>query len=298
MKRGEDFMAEETFEHFISKLKAYAPYINNQEIFLPSEKITDVSSSGTESPLRVIMCGMGESLMHRRCAEWVKRIRTEVGVRVSIVTNGLLLKEKNIQALVDADITTLLISVPGIDAASYSQYMRIEWERVIPNIEAAHKALPGRIDINATIPDNATFTAADVRAFWNDKGITNVNIHECHSRGGHLVDINLTGRSKVPGSRFCGIIARHNFIAWDGRVLSCCHDLHAANILGDIHHDDFYAIAMRKNPMIARGPDFAICGSCNDAERARPSMIITRPLSKIGRQRRDEALRLETVLAR
>lgn len=288
MKRGESYMSEENFEHFIGKFKAYANCLENRVVSLYQEGVTARLGRHEQSPLRVIMCGMGESLMHRRCPEWIQRIRTEVGVRVTVVTNGLLLKEKIINSLFDSGITVVLVSVPGIDRESYSRYMKLDWDRVLNNIKQAHAAMPGRVQINATIPDDASYTASDIANFWGELGIPIAGISQCHNRGGFLENSFITGKHGHSSSKFCGIIARHNFIAWDGSILSCCHDLHAENVLGHVATDDFFEVAAAKTPLLKNGASYRICKNCNDCERLQPEQILTAPLVAIGRRESSE----------
>ena len=277
MLRGEEFMSEEVFEDFLLRLKNYAPLLQNRQVLLIKERARAAVESGERSPCRVIMCGMGESLMHRKCTEWIRRIRTEVGVRVTVVSNGLLLKQKNIEQLADSGVTVILVSVPGVDRESYSRIMQLDWDRIINNIEAAHKVLPGRVQITCAIPDDATFTPQDVLTFWERKGIPVAGITTCHSRGGFLKIGSITGKVPVPAGNFCGIIARHNFVSWDGRILSCCHDLHAENVLGHVSDDEFLTVAYNKQAFIPTGPGYRICGQCNDQERQQAGQIIGVP---------------------
>src|SRR3974377_64436 len=86
MKRGEQFMSEVHFEHFLEKLGHYVCALENREVVLPHERARGRLGSGEQSAARVILCGMGESLMHPRCPEWVRRIRREIGTRVTVVT--------------------------------------------------------------------------------------------------------------------------------------------------------------------------------------------------------------------
>lgn len=152
---------------------------------------------------------------------------------------------------------------------------------------AANEIMPGRVQINATIPDDAAFGPQQVQEFWGKLNIPIASINHCHSRGGHLTDINLTGRYGRSSSRGCGIIARHNFIAWDGRVLSCCHDLHADNVHGHVSEDDFLTIARRKQEAILQGPQFKICRNCTDTERLSMGQALAVPLVQIGENRLD-----------
>jgi pyruvate-formate lyase-activating enzyme len=273
MKRGEAFMTEENFEFFIERLKRYAEHLQNRDVFLPTEKAKAKLGSGIESPLRVLLCGMGKNLMHKKCTEWIGRIRKEVGVRVSLVTNGLLLREKTLEELRDADITVVLVSVPGIDEKSYRRVMKMDWNRVMAHIEVGNRILPGRLQINATIPDHSPFGEDEVIQFWEQKGIPIAGISACHNRGGFLTDSSLTGSFK-PSTKFCGILARHHFVAWDGRILACCHDLHAEAVFGHLSTHEFLDIALLKTPMVAMGPQFKICENCNDRERCHPQQIL------------------------
>ena len=68
--------------------------------------------------------------------------------------------------------------------------------------------------------------------------------------------------------------------AWDGRVLSCCHDLHAENVCGDLKTDDLLEIARRKTAELRAGPRYRICALCNDSERAAAVQVIAQlPIS-------------------
>src|SRR5262245_18129151 len=112
MKRGEQFMSEAHFEDFLGNFRRYVQALEGREVTLPYEGVRGSFGRGEQSAARVILCGMGESLMHPKCPEWVGRIRREAGVRVTIVTNGLLLKESLLEKLADAQITVILVSVP------------------------------------------------------------------------------------------------------------------------------------------------------------------------------------------
>ena len=232
-------------------------------------------AAGGKSAARVILCGMGESLMHPQCTAWIGRIRREVGVRVTVVTNALLLKDSMIEKLAEANITVIVTSVPGIDRETYTRYIPLDWDRVLGNIERSHARLPDRVHINVTIPDDSPLTPEQVRQFWGVRGIPVMSINHCHNRGGFLNDAGLTGRHGASSSHYCGIIARHNFIAWDGRILSCCHDLHAENVLGHVSDDaSFLDLALAKTKVVDAGPTYRICKNCNDCERLHSAKVV------------------------
>src|SRR5437867_1024375 len=97
MKRGEQAMSEANFEHFFEKLRRYVAELAPKQISLPHERVRGIFGAREESAARVILCGMGESLMHPRAAEYIGRIRHDIGIRVTVVTNGLLLKESLVE---------------------------------------------------------------------------------------------------------------------------------------------------------------------------------------------------------
>jgi radical SAM family protein/iron-sulfur cluster protein len=274
MKRGEQFMSDADFEHFFENFRRYATALAGRIVHLPHERLSANFGSREQSAARVILCGMGESLMHPKCPEWIGRLRRDVGVRVSVVTNGLLLKKRMLDELAAARITVIVVSVPGIDRETYTKYIPLDWERVLGNIERAHARFPGRVQINVVIPDDSPVTPDQVRYFWGGRGIPIMSINQCHNRGGFLHNGDLTAQHGGSSSHFCGIIARHNFIAWDGRILSCCHDLHAENVLGHVADTDFLELALRKTQVMDQGPTYRICGACNDCERLIPTQIL------------------------
>jgi hypothetical protein len=60
MKRGEELMSPENFEHFLCHLKEYVSFLEGQQLFLPEEKVAFTVESRERSPVRVMLCGMGE----------------------------------------------------------------------------------------------------------------------------------------------------------------------------------------------------------------------------------------------
>ena len=63
MKRGEDFMSSENFALFMERMREYAPLLMNRRARLVAERAQVNLEAREQSPLRVIMCGMGESLL-------------------------------------------------------------------------------------------------------------------------------------------------------------------------------------------------------------------------------------------
>jgi len=96
-----------------------------------------------------------------------------------------------------------------------------------------------------------------------------VKVTQLHSRAGNLVNPLLSvGAPKVPADRRCRIFEKIAFVAWDGRVHFCCHDVARRHVVGDIVGDGLAAINARKTEMVRDGgPSAAICGACDDPLR-------------------------------
>ena len=69
---------------------------------------------------RVVIAGYGEPLVHPRLADMAAQLR-DLGAGVTLVTNGLLLDRARAQALLDAGIDTLVVSLDSLHVQAYEQ---------------------------------------------------------------------------------------------------------------------------------------------------------------------------------
>jgi Iron-sulfur cluster-binding domain len=110
-------------------------------------------------------------------------------------------------------------------------------------------------------------SSASYRRFWKERGIRS-RVFPCHSRGGSLTDRQLLrARRTVSGS--CGLLAIHGFIAWNGEVLACCHDLCGETRIGNVMDGEPEEIARSKGHYAA-DPPWRLCRSCDEFRKAWP----------------------------
>jgi pyruvate-formate lyase-activating enzyme len=273
LKRPKGRMTQATFEQFLTRLKAYAQRIEGQMMYLYLEKTQGRAGRGEQSPILVVMCGMGECLTHEHAPEWIGRIRSELGINAGIVTNGALLDEAMVKRLIAARVSVVAVSIHGIDKASYSRYVKLDWDLVMKNLMRAHQMMPGRVAVSITIPADAPFTREQVIAFWQARGIPLWGIYACHNRGGFLTNEALITKKPAIQTPQCGTLTKVNFVTWEGRVISCCHDLLGQNVLGDLREVELSEIAVRKTRLLAAGPKFPICRVCDEPDRGNLSGI-------------------------
>ena len=97
-----------------------------------------------------------------------------------------------------------------------------------------------------------------------------------HSRGGHITD-----PEAYPGQirQFagCEIFNMVTFVSSDGEVLSCCHDVTSAHVVGDANVSTLAEIMAKKREMQeTHFPGFAICSKCTDFTLASSGRVIDR----------------------
>lgn len=85
---------------------------------------------------RVSFWGYGEPLMHPRIADMVARAKG-IGVKTQLITNGMLLDDAMADALIEAGLDSLVVSLDGPDPQSYEGVRTgANFDRVIANLRA------------------------------------------------------------------------------------------------------------------------------------------------------------------
>lgn len=101
------------------------------------EKIIKQLSEFPQGIKRIVFSGLGEPLMNPRLPEMVKiAVDAKIANRVEVITNGLLLTPHVADALIDAGITNINISIQGIDALGYKKTCgaKIDFDKLLENL--------------------------------------------------------------------------------------------------------------------------------------------------------------------
>lgn len=92
----------------------------------------------TKQSYKVInLIGNGDPLLNKKTPDMVRYlVKSGIGERVEITTNGIPLAERTSRALIDSGLTTLLISVQGLTAEKYKKICdyTIDYEKFLNNI--------------------------------------------------------------------------------------------------------------------------------------------------------------------
>jgi MoaA/NifB/PqqE/SkfB family radical SAM enzyme len=101
----------------------------------------------------VFFGGYGEPLIHHRLVEWVKRFK-ELGARVELITNGLLLTEERSLQFIRAGLDMLWVSLDGSTPESYADVrLGSSLPQVIENLKTLRKIRYKATDIDNTKPN-------------------------------------------------------------------------------------------------------------------------------------------------
>lgn len=218
----------------------------------------------------VVFSGMGEPLLHPRIFEFTGGLKQKGGIGLVLQTNGTLLQPDVVRRLADTGLDAICISFNGVTPEVYEAIMRgARFERVVAQVDhlIASVADHSRIIISVTATKINAHEVEALRSFWLARGAHYIEVRPCHSRGGHLQDDTVFDFVPPPAASVCGVFAQIHFIAWNGDVLSCCHDLAGQTVMGNIHTIDFNTLRQRKTEVILRDRWFPICDLCDDGLR-------------------------------
>ena len=172
-------------------------------------------------------------------------------------------------------LTAIQVSFTGVGKEEYEKIFGLPFETVVANVENMRKRFPGQlyirtVDLKKYQPQREQFVT-----FWKDRGL-GVSFSSLHSRGGHITD-----PEAYPGQirQFagCEIFDMVTFISSDGEVLSCCHDVTSAHVIGDCRTSTLEEITATKRRMQAsRFPGFSICSKCTDFTLSSSGRVIDR----------------------
>lgn len=225
------------------------------------------------TPVRLSFCGLGEQLLHRHVAEYVRR-GVEEGFAPSICSNAALLDDELTHSLVDAGLDSIFVNFAEL-GEEYDRVYDLSFERTVANIERFVEIAGDRCEVHIVLVDhrNDPERMLAVEQFWRDHGVNHFFPSPMLNRSGSLV---------VPGMEFAGgpeedraraIFAEHGvtpicaapfaypFIGYDGTYYLCSSDWEKRVPLGTVFESPILdATARRYDRVHSREP---ICRSCN-----------------------------------
>ncbi|MEJ7583571.1 MAG: radical SAM protein [Acidimicrobiales bacterium] len=221
----------------------------------------------------ISLCGLGEPLLNRHLADYVRQVRG-AGFDVTVSSNGSLLDERRGRELLDAGLQQIYINV-GEEGDDYEEVYQLPFQRTLENVVRFNEMAKGRCEVSVVLVDHRESPEhiARMRKYWTDQGIEHTLSYEIMNRGGSLfVDhmqydhyselakakAQLEGRV---GTALCGAPFAFLFIGYDGQYYLCCSDWEKQAPMGSVFDTSFLGVTEAKLAHLAsREP---VCKTCN-----------------------------------
>ncbi|MFM8980944.1 MAG: radical SAM/SPASM domain-containing protein, partial [Planctomycetia bacterium] len=174
----------------------------------------------------VLLFQWGEPLLHPRFLDLARAARAH-GARTLVTTNGTLLDERRVQALLDAGLERVTVSIDG-DAATHEAVRGVPLARTeegLARLLAAREAQhsPLAVDVSMVVAPETEAAAHDFAARWQGR-VDRVQQIPLLTRG--------TRRTRCREPWRGGLV-----VLQDGRVTVCCVDHDGVLAVGHVERD-------------------------------------------------------------
>lgn len=218
-----------------------------------------------------VLHGLGEPLLDPHLIERVKHVRfVKPDATVEIYTNGVSLTPAKFDALRDAGLTSLVVSLNAVRPEQHDAIMGLKgkFDQVCANLDYAIANAGGvSLQVHSVI-NGDKFTMEDKDTFhrrWGhrDEGGYGICVWE-----GNWTGDTRTVRGFKP-NECCDRAISQIYVMWDGRVSTCCFDATGKMIFGnlkteslrDIYRSEKY-VKFREDHFNDQADKHEICRNC------------------------------------
>jgi len=210
-------------------------------------KLVDDIKAFKSRPKKIRYCGTGEPLFNKDLLTMVKMAtEADVADNFELITNGYLLNDKLIDEL-PKYLDKIIVSIEGLSAADYKEFSlrKVDYQALVSKVQRLSSNPQRRAVIHVKIHKTAIRSENDLKNFYETFGY---HADEINVEG--LVDMwpgadfslgNVTDEHRFTGEinhvKACPQIFKGVQVNSDGRVIPCCADWAAINVLGDIHDE-------------------------------------------------------------
>ena len=232
MQRERGYMDIELFNKIMNEL---SPYLYNINLYF-----------------------QGEPMLHPKFFSFIEN---SINTQTVVSTNGHFLSYENAEKIVKSGLSKLIISLDGIDQATYSAY-RINGnvDTVLDglrNVTEARKMLNSsmKIEIQFIVNRKNENQILKVRQLAREMKVSlklkSMQIIDKENIGYWLPLNRRSGRYIMRNGEYvlknslpdrCARLWLNPVITWDGKVIPCCFDKNAEYVMGDLKHDSFREI--------------------------------------------------------
>lgn len=176
-----------------------------------------------------------DPLLPERIA-YLNKVR-KPGTKTKINTNGALLTPEVSEALIDAGLRHLWVSVQGITDETYRKSMGLDLQTTLSNIDqflairARKKAALPKLTITMLHTQLTDPELEDARKYWSERE-ARFKIHHMDNRSGK--DLKGLAVRKAQLRRNCSLFLKQAYILYNGDMVICCHDWKRTIVLGNV----------------------------------------------------------------
>ena len=236
--------------------------------FIAPDLLAKIMRQLARSGSRVTFCGMGNPLLHPQWSE-IARICRASSLKYGLTIQAPALDRRNIERISELAPSFIEVSFPTIDREHFSRiYPGQELNNSLTGLQSLIEARGSTrgISVVAITTADEPLSSEKTADYWGTREIS-LRQQLCHSRGGNLVKGSLT---KTRAIEKCGLFATHSFITWQGRLLSCCHDLTGSTEIADLKLISLNDAAKAKIEILQNGMPWALCAHCDEPAATRP----------------------------
>jgi len=188
-------------------------------------------------------CGLGDSLMNKKITKFVDHaVQNKVAERFEMISNGLLLDDKNIPILAKT-LDRLIISIEGLNNDQYWEFTnrKIKFDDFCKNLKKFSKVKNKKCKLHIKIHNSAVNSKAKLQKFHalfadiaDEIYIENlVNLWP-----GVISNLGLDSGHRFVNSprrevKVCPQIFKSMQVNHDGKIMPCCIDWKVENVIGD-----------------------------------------------------------------
>lgn len=227
--------------------------------------IQEIGPIRPEGPRVIYFSGFGEPLLNRDSFLFARKVQTAFpDTQSALISNGSLLDQDICDQLLESPFRMFSCSFQAADPTMYASSMKgLKQSTVYRWLSyLVSNRKPGGIQVAATCVVNgqATEEIRQLRVCLAKIGVPLVE-NRIHNRGGFL---DLPGNKHHNVRRRCLLFSTRTFVAANGDILACCHDLDGSTKLGNIVEQRLDDIVVKKQESVEAGRLYSICQLCSD----------------------------------
>lgn len=236
----------------------------------------------------IVFAVLGEPLLNQQLPEMIDYVKCKnVSEKITVFSNAILLSKQTSQALIDAGLDSLRISIQGVSKERYLQLCNtvVDYEQIIKNVRNFfdyRNASKSNCHIFVKTFEQSLLTQTDEEKFYRDFGdicdqisietiveeFSEVDYSHIDTDQGHNLIRETVQKSDICAQPFYALYLRAN-----GNITPCCIANSTDLVLGNAAQDSLFDIwngnqlkDFQKMHLKRNRYQHTICGACNYPE--------------------------------